>query len=589
MFFKTKIIPSSKGRLQLLHMDLCGPMRVESTNGKKYVQVIVDDYSRYTWTHFLRSKDETPEVLIDFLRLIQRGLYAQGSRFTIESVNIEYEWKPPRCDLCKIFGHVHDYCPKKVLIPNTVVTPNVPAPTAEKTNPTSTVVKTNDGFQTVGKKKKKNDKSKSTNVGQTGGQSVKQKVRYEPKVTTSAPKKGATNVGNASQLSSMLKKQPTTTITSTMEGNITMSNSYVALDDESEDDVENVYNESANLFRTKHVKVRLLSRLLLLEVNVVLHLHSIYYVSSDPALQCPTTTLKHESLSPDPQSQANVPIVDETVTTSLNVLDMLFSPMFDEYFNGASPIVPKTSADPTADKSDKPPTVTTTKNINQADIQVEVQAENVMVDEEEFINIFSTTLHETKDHPLEQVLGNPSQLVRTRRQLDTYGEMCMFALDFEQIDVWELVDKPLGKIVINIKWLWKNIHDEENTVIRNKARIVAKDIVRRKMDIKTAFLSGPLKEEVYVNQPNRNGMTSCDGIGTPMATIPLDADLSGTLVDQTKYQSMVRSPMHLTENRPDIVHATCYCARYQARLAEKYLKEVKRIFRYLKNTIHMGL
>ncbi|GJY55193.1 retrovirus-related pol polyprotein from transposon TNT 1-94 [Tanacetum coccineum] len=75
--FHTKNTPSSKRRLQLLHMDLCGPMRVESINGKKYVLVIVDDFSRYTWTHFLRSKDETPGVLIDFLTLVQRGLHAQ--------------------------------------------------------------------------------------------------------------------------------------------------------------------------------------------------------------------------------------------------------------------------------------------------------------------------------------------------------------------------------------------------------------------------------------------------------------------------------------------------------------------------------
>ncbi|GJS19760.1 retrovirus-related pol polyprotein from transposon TNT 1-94 [Tanacetum coccineum] len=75
--FKTKTTLSSKRRLQILHMDLCGPMRVKSFNCKKYVLVIVDDYSRYTWTHFLRSKDETPKVLIDFLKLVQRGLYAQ--------------------------------------------------------------------------------------------------------------------------------------------------------------------------------------------------------------------------------------------------------------------------------------------------------------------------------------------------------------------------------------------------------------------------------------------------------------------------------------------------------------------------------
>ncbi|GKA61620.1 retrovirus-related pol polyprotein from transposon TNT 1-94, partial [Tanacetum coccineum] len=68
--------------------------------------------------------------------------------------------------------------------------------------------------------------------------------------TTSALKKGATNVGNASQSSSMLKKQPTTTTTSTNKGNITMSNSYAALGDEIDEDVENVYDESAKLFRT---------------------------------------------------------------------------------------------------------------------------------------------------------------------------------------------------------------------------------------------------------------------------------------------------------------------------------------------------
>ena len=45
--------------LKLLHMDLCGPMRVQSRGGKRYVFVIVDDYSRFTWTLFLATKDET--------------------------------------------------------------------------------------------------------------------------------------------------------------------------------------------------------------------------------------------------------------------------------------------------------------------------------------------------------------------------------------------------------------------------------------------------------------------------------------------------------------------------------------------------
>nr|GEU41068.1 hypothetical protein [Tanacetum cinerariifolium] len=74
--FKSKAVPSSKRRLNLLHMDLCGPMRVASINEKKYILVIVDDYSIYTWTWFLRSKDETPEVLKEFLTIIQRNLQA---------------------------------------------------------------------------------------------------------------------------------------------------------------------------------------------------------------------------------------------------------------------------------------------------------------------------------------------------------------------------------------------------------------------------------------------------------------------------------------------------------------------------------
>nr|GEW84209.1 retrovirus-related Pol polyprotein from transposon TNT 1-94 [Tanacetum cinerariifolium] len=93
--FKSKAVPSSKGRLNLLHMDLCGPMRVASINGKKYIMVIIDDYSRYSWTLFLRSKDETPKVLKEFLTMIQRNLQAlviivrtdRGTKFLNKTLN----------------------------------------------------------------------------------------------------------------------------------------------------------------------------------------------------------------------------------------------------------------------------------------------------------------------------------------------------------------------------------------------------------------------------------------------------------------------------------------------------------------------
>nr|GEY04379.1 retrovirus-related Pol polyprotein from transposon TNT 1-94 [Tanacetum cinerariifolium] len=71
-----KPVSNSKQQLHLLHMDLCGPMRVTSINGKRYVLVIVDDYSRYTWVYFLRTKDEMPKVIKNFLKKISVRLQA---------------------------------------------------------------------------------------------------------------------------------------------------------------------------------------------------------------------------------------------------------------------------------------------------------------------------------------------------------------------------------------------------------------------------------------------------------------------------------------------------------------------------------
>nr|GFA01742.1 retrovirus-related Pol polyprotein from transposon TNT 1-94 [Tanacetum cinerariifolium] len=68
---KPKSEDTNQEKLYLLHMDLCGLMRVEIVNGKKYILVIVDDYSRFTWVKFLRSKDETSDFIIKFLKMIQ--------------------------------------------------------------------------------------------------------------------------------------------------------------------------------------------------------------------------------------------------------------------------------------------------------------------------------------------------------------------------------------------------------------------------------------------------------------------------------------------------------------------------------------
>nr|GEY45272.1 copia protein [Tanacetum cinerariifolium] len=85
-------------------------------------------------------------------------------------------------------------------------------------------------------------------------------------------------------------------------------------------------------------------------------------------------------------------------------------------------------------------------------------------------------------------------------------------------------------------------------------------------------------------------MENCDTIPTPMVEqAKLKLDLVGKPVDHTNYQSMIRSLMYVTSSRPDIMFATSMYARYQANPNEHHVSSVKRIFRYLKGTINLGL
>ncbi|GKC23381.1 retrovirus-related pol polyprotein from transposon TNT 1-94 [Tanacetum coccineum] len=96
---KPKSKDTNQEKLYLLHMDLCGPMRVASVNGKKYILVIVDDYSRFTWVKCLRSKDEAPDFIIKFLKMIQVRLKVpvrrirtdNGTEFVNQTLREYYE------------------------------------------------------------------------------------------------------------------------------------------------------------------------------------------------------------------------------------------------------------------------------------------------------------------------------------------------------------------------------------------------------------------------------------------------------------------------------------------------------------------
>nr|GEU56311.1 putative ribonuclease H-like domain-containing protein [Tanacetum cinerariifolium] len=679
------------------------------------LKLLINFLEKYTWTYFLRSKDETPKVLINFLRLVQRGLHAQ-----IRIVRTDKGTK-------FLNKTLHAYFASKGILYQMSV-----AQTPEQND---VVERWNRTF---------------VEAARTMLSAAKVPLFFwaEAIATTCFTQ-------NCSLVIPRHEKTPYHIINERKPSvkffHIFGSLCYIVKDGE-------------NLDKMKEKMMGMTSD----------------HVSSDPGPECQRMVLEDDSLSPDTKCQENVTQAYRTITTS-NELDLLFSPMFAELLNGSSQVVSKSFAVTTTDahnqrqqqsitpltnpKTTDPichvptqaPTVTSPENINQA----EMIAENAQVADDEFINIFY--------HLLEQVIRNPSQSVRTRRQLESDGEMCMFALtvsqtepknikeamadsawiesiqeELHQLDrsnVWELVDRSLCKNVINMKWIWKNKHDEENIVTGNKSHLVAKGCAQKEgvnfeesfapvarleavrlfiayaahksfivyqMDVKTAFLYGPLKKEVYVNQPEgfvdpyhpdkayclkkalyglkqaprawydelstflvskgfskgsidptffitkhrgdillmqiyvdeiifgstnlklskqfeklmhskyemsmmgelkfflgihihqsprgifinqakyaqeiliKHGMTSCESVGTPMATKPLDADLSGTPIDQTKYCSMVGALMYLTASRPDIMHATYYCARYQAKPTEKHLTAVKRIFRYLK-------
>ncbi|GJZ40261.1 retrovirus-related pol polyprotein from transposon TNT 1-94 [Tanacetum coccineum] len=231
----------------------------------------------------------------------------------------------------------------------------------------------------------------------------------------------------------------------------------------------------------------------------------------------------------------------------------------------------------------------------------------------------------------------------------------------------ELVSHPDKVMVITLKWIYKVKLDEMEGILKNKARLVAHgyrqeeginfkesfapvarlgviriflafaahmNVIVYQIDVKTTFLNGILREEVYVSQPDgfvykdnlnhlyklkkalyglkqaprvcprgiflnqskyaleflkKYGMESSDPMDTPMVKkSKLDKDPQRKVVDPTHYHGMVGTLMYLTASRPGLTFVVCVCARYQAKPTEKHLHVVKRIFKYLRGTINRG-
>ncbi|GJZ28220.1 retrovirus-related pol polyprotein from transposon TNT 1-94 [Tanacetum coccineum] len=357
-------------------------------------------------------------------------------------------------------------------------------------------------------------------------------------------------------------------------------------------------------------------------------------------------------------------------------LEMLFQPMFDEYFNppgirqnpipnvAQDPVIPTGPSVSIAIDLDAPSGSHTSSSLDHHSSSVhhgvagEQYAEVnpfAAADHEPFVNVFapddnseastsgeitttepnqSTQPHEhlrkwTDSHPIDNIIGNPSRPVSTRKQLATDALWCFYNSvlskvepknfnsavtedcwfqamqdeihEFDRLDVWELVPPPDCAMIIALKWIYKVKLDEYGDVLKNKARLVAKgyrqeegldfeesfapvarfeairiflanaaskNMTVYQMDVKTAFLNGELKEEVYVSQPEgfvdpdrphhvyrlkkalyglKQAPRACDPVDTPIVErTKLDEDLSGIPVDQTQYRSMIGSLMYLT-------------------------------------------
>ncbi|GKC91452.1 retrovirus-related pol polyprotein from transposon TNT 1-94 [Tanacetum coccineum] len=245
----------------------------------------------------------------------------------------------------------------------------------------------------------------------------------------------------------------------------------------------------------------------------------------------------------------------------------------------------------------------------------------------------------TKDHLIANVIRDPSHSVSTRKQLPTDAMWCYFDSFLTSVE-----PKNFKQVMNEPSWIdamQEEIHEFERLQARGGyqflelfalvSRIEAirifianaanKNMTIFQMDVKMAFLNvdptlftqkarNDLKlvqiydDDIIFASTNTamcneisNLMTTkfmmsmmSDYVDTPMVEkSKLDEDLQGKPVDATLYPGMIGSLMYLTSSRPDLIYVVCLCAWYQAKPSEKHLNAVKRIFRYLKGTINMGL
>nr|GEX04102.1 hypothetical protein [Tanacetum cinerariifolium] len=557
-----KPVPNSRQRLHLLYMDLCGPMKIASINGKRYVLVIVDDYSCYTWVHFLRSKDEAPKVIIMFLKRIM--ILLQSPIIIIRTDN-GTEFKN------QVLKEYFDI----VSISHQMYSVQTPQQNGAEVIATACFTQNRSIIHR---------RFNKTPYELINGRKPNISFLYVFGALC-YPKNDREDIGKLGA-----------------KGDIGFFIGYSA-----NSCAYRVYNrQTKKIMETMNVSFDELLAM------------AFEQRSSKPELQSMT--------SGQISSGLDLTYAPSTITTqqpSEGELDLLFEAMYDDYIGG------------------QPSATTRTVPSAQEPQDVDELNLNAMVDGNTFVNPFanSSTSAATASSSHQNVDPSNMHTMEAIRIFLAYAEhksFTVFQMDVKTAflhgslkeDVYMCqpkgfidADHPshvykLKKALYGLKQAPRSWYDElSQFLLQNhffKGTIDLTLFIRRfhdnilvplrmsMMGEMTFFLGLQVNQSscgIFINQSkymleilNKYGMESCDLVGTPMEIKDkLDLDQNGTPVDATKYRSMIGALMYLMSSRPDIVRATCLCTWYQAKPTEKHLKEVKRIFHYLRGTVNTGL
>ncbi|GJT57138.1 retrovirus-related pol polyprotein from transposon TNT 1-94 [Tanacetum coccineum] len=173
----------------------------------------------------------------------------------------------------------------------------------------------------------------------------------------------------------------------------------------------------------------------------------------------------------------------------------------------------------------------------------------------------------TKDHPIANVIGDPSCSVATRKQLHTDAMWCYFDAFLTSVE-----PKKFKQAMTEPSWI--------DMTSKFKMSMMGKMSFFLGLQISQSPRGIFINQSKYASEiVKKYGLNTTDSVDTPMIeTKKLDEDLQGKPVDATLYRGMIGSLMYLTASRPDLNYDVCLCARYQAKPTEKHLQAVKRIF-----------